>query len=316
MDERWIEIFRAGTHTDMSGDERTWTTQDLDEIVEKYDPKNHEAPIVVGHPKINAPAYGWIKALRRVGDVLEGLHDFIDPAFRDAVQAGYWKKRSVSFYPDKSLRHVGFLGATPPAVKGLEDVSFAAEEEAVTIDFATINEKEARTMPEELENELREKIAERDQKIQEFGEQISVLKGQLNGVATTLESERKGRREGTLADYCDKLVDGGHILPAERPETMELMQALDSGGEYDFADGGKSGPEALFKLLRKIPDRVYLGETATHNAARRSAHGKKSDFGESVNADRMEIHEKAVAYSTEKGVSYADAVIQVMEGEA
>ena len=39
----WIEIFKAGTHTDSAG--RTWTfgTADLDRIVAGYDPAVHEA---------------------------------------------------------------------------------------------------------------------------------------------------------------------------------------------------------------------------------------------------------------------------------
>ncbi len=37
------------------------------------------------------------------------------------------------------LRHVGFLGAQPPAIKGLAPVEFADDADAVTIEFGEAN---------------------------------------------------------------------------------------------------------------------------------------------------------------------------------
>jgi len=47
-----------------------------------------------------------------------------------------FKKRSISLYPDLKLRHVGFLGAVPPAVKGLPDFAFSEESEITSFEFA------------------------------------------------------------------------------------------------------------------------------------------------------------------------------------
>ncbi len=136
-----IEIFRAGRHVDMSGREIEFTREDLAELASSYDPAVHEAPVVVGHPKTNAPAYGWVKRLTLDGDVLKAELGQLDPAFAELVEAGRYKKRSASFWLPKSkgnptpgklaLKHVGFLGAVPPAVKGLKDVEFAQGDEAV-----------------------------------------------------------------------------------------------------------------------------------------------------------------------------------------
>jgi hypothetical protein len=63
----WFEIFKAGTHQDSAGNERTWSEEDLDTIVSKYNPAEHEAPIVIGHPTDNAPAWGWVEGLKREG---------------------------------------------------------------------------------------------------------------------------------------------------------------------------------------------------------------------------------------------------------
>jgi len=130
-----FEIFKAGKHTTSQGATFEFADADLDAIAAGYDPAVYEAPIVVGHPKTNGPAYGWIKGLSVREGKLVAEPKEIEPAFSDLVQAGRFKNRSAAFYrPDSPnnptpgayyLRHVGFLGAEPPAVKGLKPVEFA-----------------------------------------------------------------------------------------------------------------------------------------------------------------------------------------------
>jgi hypothetical protein len=122
----WIQIFQTGSY----GDKGKFDEADLDRVVSNYKPDLHEAPAVVGHPKDNAPAYGWTSGLKRDGDKLLAKFSQVDPAFEEAVKAGRYKKRSAAFYLDDqgritNLRHVGFLGALPPEVKGLQDLKFA-----------------------------------------------------------------------------------------------------------------------------------------------------------------------------------------------
>jgi len=120
-----IEIFKAGAHTDSSGDTREWTAKDLEEIASLYDPAKHEAPIVIGHPEHDSPAYGWVESLKvEGGKLLAKVKDVADE-FKDWVGRGLYKKISIALYPDLSLRHVGFLGAMPPAVKGLKQAMFS-----------------------------------------------------------------------------------------------------------------------------------------------------------------------------------------------
>jgi len=131
-----FEIFRSGKHTAASGATVSFTEDDLRASIAAYDPAIHEAPIVVGHPKDNAPAYGWVKSLAfGEGGAMTAEPAQVDEAFAEMVASGRFKKRSASFYtPDSPsnpkpgvfyLRHVGFLGAQPPAVKGLKEVAFS-----------------------------------------------------------------------------------------------------------------------------------------------------------------------------------------------
>lgn len=130
-----IQVFRAGTHTDAAGNERTWTEQDLDAMVARYRPDVHEAPVVLGHPKENAPAYGWVEGLKREGGVLYATLKDLAPEFTEWVKQGRYKKRSIALYPDLTLKHIGFLGAVPPAIKGLADVQFS-EADAMVMEFS------------------------------------------------------------------------------------------------------------------------------------------------------------------------------------
>lgn len=138
-----IHIFRAGRHTDMSGQTVELTEADVAACAAAYDPAKHEAPFVVGHPTHDAPAYGWVQSLAAAGSDLDANPTQIDPAFAELVQSGRFKKRSAAFYrPDSPgnpvpgvyyLHHVGFLGALPPAVKGLREVRFGGAAEGIVM---------------------------------------------------------------------------------------------------------------------------------------------------------------------------------------
>ena len=141
-----FDIFRAGRHTASGGQTLDFSEEVLRAAVAAYDPALHEAPIVVGHPRDNEPAYGWVSRLEMDGTTMRAVPAQVEPQFADLVAAGRFKKRSASFYtPDAPnnpkpgtyyLRHVGFLGAQPPAVKGLREVKFSADAEAGVIEFA------------------------------------------------------------------------------------------------------------------------------------------------------------------------------------
>lgn len=124
-----VEVFKAGTHTDSAGNQHTYSVEDLQAIADKYnnqpDSEKHIAPAVIGHPVTDSPAYGWVKDLQVVGEKL--VANFYDVAdeFVDWLEKGLYKTRSISLSEDMMLRHIGWLGAVPPAVKGLAEVKFS-----------------------------------------------------------------------------------------------------------------------------------------------------------------------------------------------
>lgn len=129
-----IHIFKTGTHTSAAGTTHDFGEDALQAAINAYNPDLHEAPIVIGHPKSNGPAYGWIKTIEfSDGDVTAMPHQ-VNVEFEEMVKDGAFKKVSASWYtPDHPqnpvpgslyLRHVGFLGAQPPAIKGLRGIDF------------------------------------------------------------------------------------------------------------------------------------------------------------------------------------------------
>lgn len=139
--KKLLHIFKPGTQTAMNGMTLEFSAADLVACASAYDPAKHEAPIVIGHPTHDAPAYGWVKTLATDAAGLFAEQHQVDASFAELVGAGRFKKISASFYlPDAPnnpapgvyyLRHVGFLGAQAPAVKGLKQAEFADAEQGV-----------------------------------------------------------------------------------------------------------------------------------------------------------------------------------------
>jgi hypothetical protein len=137
-----LEIFKAGTHVAEDGRTLTFTAAEVQEIADSYDRELSEAPMVIGHPRTDDPAYGWANALRVQDGRLFAEPHQVEPQFAELVNAGRYKKISASIYlPDSPgnpkpgkhyLKHIGFLGGAAPAVKGMRSASFAEDDGAVS----------------------------------------------------------------------------------------------------------------------------------------------------------------------------------------
>ena len=147
-----VEILRPGTYTDAHGRNVTVTAADLVEMASAYDPALREAPAVVGHPKMDDPAYGWMRDLRVEDEVLLCDLDGVDPEFAASLKAGRYKNRSLSFYQPRTKgnpkpgkhypKHLGLLGARAPAVPGLKPIAFGeGDDDAVVIDLCAADSR-------------------------------------------------------------------------------------------------------------------------------------------------------------------------------
>lgn len=167
-----IIAIKPGRYLDASGTPREFTADDLAASAAAYDVALHEAPVVIGHPADNAPAFGWVRGARFDGQALALDADQVNPDFAEMVKSGAFKKHSISFYPPTDPRnpkpgvwyprHIGFLGAQPPAIKGLPQAEFAEGDQSITIDFSEVDPDGLVTTLRGMFRRLRDYILARD----------------------------------------------------------------------------------------------------------------------------------------------------------
>ena len=291
-----IQIFKAGTHTTAAGDLLSFSESDLSATAAAYDPKKHEAPLVVGHPKMDAPAYGWVGGLAFADGALEIEPVQVDPEFSEMVNRGAFKKISASFYSPAApgnpspgvyaLKHVGFLGAAAPAVKGLRTPSFKEAEEGViefdlTAEFTETQSRgeimsdadKARLTALETENG---KLAAENEKLKTgntalFAENEK-LKSDAVAFAEAAATAKKAAQHTEHVAFAEGLIKAGKLLPARRDQTVAFMDNLveqDSLVEFGEGAGKKSFTQlAIYReQLEAMPKIVEFKELAGGNGA-------------------------------------------------
>ena len=102
---------------------------------------------MLGHPQSNLPARGRVKKLRRRGDVLFAGIEPAHSKFAEWVNSKMFNSVSNSFKDINTgkLRHVGFPGETPPAVKGLPKQVFAFDGEYEEFEDADLEDDDLKT---------------------------------------------------------------------------------------------------------------------------------------------------------------------------
>ncbi len=275
--KKWIEIFRVGRHTDAAGNTREWTENDLQKIVDNYNPQEHEAPVVIGHPKDNAPAFAWVESMKLQGGKLYMKMKQVADEFADMLKNGRFKKRSIALYPDMTLRHVGFLGATPPAVKGLKDIDFTGGDEPVVYEFSDQggDPSQGKKKPQQPAgtggqqtgsgnpggspgtagegdfSELRTLLAS----LKDAG----ASKEQIDTVVERLNTLEQKQRRNEFATIVDGHISAGRLLPKHREQVLAFMEALHGQGEYEFSDGSCDILQAFNAFLDSLPKALQYG---------------------------------------------------------
>ncbi|HEY6349613.1 MAG TPA: hypothetical protein VI636_09410 [Candidatus Angelobacter sp.] len=347
LNGKWIEVFRAGSY----GDKGNYTEADIDRAIRNFQPSQHEPPVVIGHPEHNAPAYGWVDKLKRVGNTMFAMFRDVPEQFEEMLRSGRFKKRSVSFYttPDGPvLRHVGFLGAMPPEVKGLTDVKFR-DGQCQAIEFNEEDEMEStdgKVTKKKFKKALQEFFAEHftfgsarssieggaTQEPQEFvdaiKEALRPLEQKITGLETQLAAEKSAREAAAAAAathghasfaeaQIKRVKDGCRWVPAF--EKMGLPQVFSelakSPTKVSFGEGDKKKEKQIAEVfadfLLALPKIVPVGQMPTHGMP---ATGKLIQFNEpsdphtAVDQTSVSMAEAARTMADEKKISYGDAL--------
>ncbi|HDR1035421.1 TPA: peptidase [Pasteurella multocida] len=326
-----MAIMKLGTHKAMDGREISFTADMLNDIAASYDPQLSEAPIVIGHPKLTAPSYGWVKQASIEGDTLYAHVGQVEAAFADAVNEGRYKKRSASiFLPDSPgnpkpghyyLNHIGFLGAAPPAVKGLGDVNFAASDAEnafaeFSFDIESINhqpqEKPMDKTPEEI---AAEKAAADKQREDELKAREAALKAREDKVEQAEKEQKQAAKaalEQDAASFASEMVSKGKVLPAQKQALIEVLVA-NANQPISFSDGSQTVSKSSVDVIKEI-----ISQKPMDFSAKSDHEGEEQgavDF-----ADGASIANAASEYAAEQAqkgivISMTDAVNHIMKGK-
>jgi predicted HNH restriction endonuclease len=253
----WIEICKAGAWMAKNGKRVTLSNGDLDDIIDSYNPADREAPLVFGHPGDNQPAFGWVDKLKRNGNILLAKFKQVPEAVQKLVNAGHYKKVSISLGADKkSLRHVGLLGAVQPAVPGLKDVKFSDTEQELVIEFSNKDKGE-----DVEKKELEEKLAAEEKARKEAEKKLKESEEKAEAAEKELSESKQKALEGQIETRIDKLV-GKKITAADKPVIKKIALALGDSEEIELSEGAgkKSLDEHLFDFLSGLPDLGLLNE--------------------------------------------------------
>lgn len=163
-----IQFFRPGRFKAMSGKTLEFSEEQLKDAASVYDPAVYTAKIVAGHPKTDDPNYGLVGKIEFADGHLYADPSDVEPAFADLVKAKRFDAVSASWWTPEApnnpkpghyyLKHIGFLGAVPPALKGLKSPSVEfgeGEEEGQVVCFAELERWDVLTLSGLLRN-LRE----------------------------------------------------------------------------------------------------------------------------------------------------------------
>ncbi|GIX17706.1 MAG: hypothetical protein KatS3mg119_1892 [Rhodothalassiaceae bacterium] len=299
------------------------TIADIQAIAAAYDPERYQAPVVIGHPKTDDPAWGWVTAASARDDGL-WLDVELLPEMAELVREGRYRAVSVALWTPTaagnpvpgvwSLRHLGFLGAQPPAVKGLTPVRIDAAEHGGDVVVVTMSErgdpaegrKKETDMPKDDDVKLAERLAELERRQAELERREAEAKRRADELA---------RREAELARQrakveLEQLARDGRIAASQVEDLAGVLTVLEQhDGTVRCAEGERRPAEVLMAVLKSLPERVQLGEMVRGGDEQPVSVRLGLPAGYRADPERVALHEAAVAWmAAHPGTDYQTAV--------
>lgn len=349
---RRIHSFKAGSQTASNGTTIVFTENDLWAIAAAYSPDVSEAPIVVGHPTTDGPAYGWVKSFTAQGPNLFAEPHQVNPEFAELVKAGAFKKVSISLYPKDHPhnpvpgvyypRHLGYLGATPPAIKGLKPTEFAAADaECIELELAFSDAPEQTPEPSSLPPVIEaakggtdgspegsatsppEPTTVTPEEKAALEAHNTQLQADLSAARATLQAQASAATTAAHSAFAETLVTEARITEADKALITAALDHLEPAVlpgaqapalvEFGEGDAKKPMAEALKDWLKALPKRVEFGEQAGRDRAalQQPPHPEGVSYAEGTPAETIELDKRIRAYASEHKLGYGEAALAV-----
>ena len=275
-----LHLAKTGRFTDMHGQDVTLSPDLLAQLAASYDPAIYQAPLVIGHPKTNSPAFGHLAKLELTPDGLFGEPINVDPAFAEAVNSGRYPQRSLSFWPADHpssptpgrpyIRHLGVLGAVPPAIPGLLGADLASDD-VPTLTYSPPPAMSPPTMPDNTESiDLAARVAELATK----EATLAATQAELERRAAELAEQEANARRAKVVAFCEGLAGEARIHPAAVPALAEILVKLEQDEDTAVCFAASDDPDTpqasatwLRRFLATLPPLVELATFADKNRA-------------------------------------------------
>lgn len=294
---RTLQLARVGK---FGQDGAEITKADLAEVAETFTPKR---PVTVGHDGAKTdmePKFGdvFAVALAEGGNVLNGEVAF-RPEMEGLYSDGYYDGWSVSIPRRASdgkryLHHLAILGATPPKIPGLEELS------AVDINYGdgdvVANFQFSGKIPEE-----EEKVDPKDKRIADLEAENAALKKKPAEVAPVATQAAEAApaadatKDAAFADQMKKM--SGELLESRvnnfegrikdkvpagiLPKARELAKRIGEADAFEFADGDKKRSARPIEVLEEILSawpKIVSGPSGNDYSDATGADGKPIDW--------------------------------------
>lgn len=306
-----VEVFRAGDY----GPRGAYSEDDLARIAADYAPESHEAPVTIDHRQ-EGPALGWVRSLRRAGNLLLARLGGLNAEFLEQLRTGAFKKRSVELYRAADwtgrpyLRSLTFLGACPPAVKGLADPVFADTADGAWIEFEEDTSPEAGEVSPEAGDRRPEESAVT------ASEMTAPPDASPNSFADFTADAEATR-------FCEQLRNEGRALPMWAERGIErFLSTLDDATPIAFSESEGAAPQTarawLQDFLRSLPALVPMGEAAPQSPACRFPSepvGIAERYGARVDPESLSLHQRVMRYlEAYPHAAYSEALRAVAVG--
>jgi len=139
----YFPIFKAGTHITARGEKLTFSETDVRVMAAAYSPAVRPANLTIGHPADDLPRHGTAAGLEvRDGQLFAEVAD-VSETMKELTRSGRYRHVSAAFLAPSDarnprpgsyyLKHIGMLGASLPAVKGLTPPQFTENPDDRTV---------------------------------------------------------------------------------------------------------------------------------------------------------------------------------------
>jgi hypothetical protein len=226
-----------------------------------------------------------------------------------------FRNRSIALRPDLSLRHIAFLGAAAPAVKGLADFSFNQKDEFSAIDFQIETEDKStlKTILEHITKLFKEQNQPEVKKMPTI-EELTVKNTELTGKIDELTKGFDAFKEETKTATEKAEKEFSEKLEAEKKRADEA--------EAKIAEAGKAAKESEFSAFLDgeiEAGKILPADKATHLNMMNILDGQEPmNFGEGEGAKKvtpLELYKKQISEGPQK-ISFGESFINGTSGSA